>query len=65
MRSRAECAAKLQEFVRAQERLDIFLRGEENPDDDFNTAGNHFNSLLSELLTHLNLFLLWKQIEVR
>ena len=56
MRSRAECAAKLQEFVKAQERLDIFLRGEENPDDDFNTAGNHFNALLSELLTHIDKF---------
>merc|ERR1711911_210032 len=56
MRSRAECAAKLQEFVKAQDRLDVFLRGEENPDDDFSTVGNHFNSLLSELLTHIDKF---------
>ena len=56
MRSRAECAAKFQEFIKAEERLNIFLLGEENPDDDFNTAGNHFNSLLSELLTHISLF---------
>ena len=53
---RTESAAKFEEFVKAHDRLNIFLQGQENPDDDLNVAGNHFNSLLSELLTNIDLF---------
>ena len=47
---------KLRRFREISVKYDTFLQGRENPDDDLSVVGNSFNSLLSELLSNLNLF---------
>ena len=49
-------AEKLRQFKEISIKYDTFLQGRENPDDDLSVVGNSFNSLLSELLSNLNLF---------
>ena len=55
VKEKTSWAIKFKEFLKAHDRLNVFLRGEENPDDDLNVVGNQFNSLLSELLSNLQL----------
>ena len=52
----AKLAEKLRQFKEISIKYDIFLQGRENPDDDLSVVGNSFNSLLSELLSSLDLF---------
>ena len=52
----AHLAEKLRQFKEISIKYDIFLQGRESPDDDLSVVGNSFNSLLSELLSNLNLF---------
>ena len=49
-------AERLRQFKVISLKYETFLEGRENPDDDLTVVGNSFNSLLSELLSNLNLF---------
>ena len=53
---KANLEDKLRRFREISVKYDTFLQGRENPDDDLSVVGNSFNSLLSELLSNLNLF---------
>ena len=53
---REKLAERLRQFRVINLKYDTFLQGRENPDDDMTVVGNSFNSLLSELLSNLDLF---------